>query len=75
MFSLKSATRTSRERFIENLIVAGGRLRTIFGPPGPVNRKHLWKSIEVTADAPDYLDHFIQIVAPLAINLSHIPTE
>lgn len=47
----------------------------IFGPPGPLNGRHLRKSVGVTADPPDYLDHYIRIVAPLAIDVSPIPAE
>jgi hypothetical protein len=47
----------------------------VFGPPGRVNGKHLRMSIGVTANAPDYQDHFIQIVAPLAVDVSRVPSE
>lgn len=32
------------------------------------------RSIGVTADPPNFLDHYIQVIAPLAIDLSHLPS-
>jgi len=29
----------------------------------------------VTADAPDYLDHYIQIIAPVEFDVTRIPSE
>jgi hypothetical protein len=35
----------------------------------------LLKSVGVTADPPDFEDHYIQVIAPLAIDVSRIPSE
>src|ERR1019366_4379082 len=47
----------------------------IFGPPGPTNGRHLRKSIGVTADAPDFSDHYIRIIAPLEVDVTRIRSE
>lgn len=45
----------------------------IFGPADLVTR--MQQSMGVTAEAPTFLDHYIQIIAPLAIDVSRIPSE
>jgi hypothetical protein len=50
-------------------------LKDIFGSDDLVLGKPLWQSMAVTAEAPLFDDHFIEIVAPLAIDVSRIPRE
>lgn len=50
-------------------------LEVIFGPVDLELGKPLWQSMGVTAEAPDFDDHYIEIVAPLAIDVSRIPRE
>ena len=45
----------------------------IFGPADLVTR--MQQSMGVTAEAPAFEDHYIEIIAPLAIDVSRIPSE
>lgn len=47
----------------------------IFEPPGPTNGRHFMKSMGVTADAPDFSDHYIRFIAPLEVDVTRIPSE
>jgi hypothetical protein len=45
----------------------------IFGPPSLA--KGLNRSIGVSAPKPQYMDYFIEVIAPTAIDVSHLPSE
>ena len=47
----------------------------IFGPLDPVSGQNFRKSMGITADPPDYQDHYIQVVAPVSTDVSRIPSE
>ena len=47
----------------------------LVGPLGLNDGKHLQQSIVVSAFPPDYSDHYVHMVVPKAITISHIPTS
>ena len=47
----------------------------LVGRNGPIDGKHLRRSIGVSAFPPDYSDHYIHMVVPRAITISHIPSS
>lgn len=55
-------------RALLELLVAEG----IF--PGPMPPT-LFRSVGVVAEKPDFRDHFIQVVLPVAVDISKIPSE
>jgi hypothetical protein len=57
----------ARRVLIETLMAEG-----IF--PGPLPPT-LWRSVEIRSEKQDYRDHFIEVVLPVAVDISHIPTD
>lgn len=42
--------------------------------PGPMPPT-LFRSVGVMAEKPDFRDHFIQVVLPVAVDISNVPSE
>lgn len=59
----------------KDLLMAKMTFEQIFGPPGLINGRHLRKSVGVTADPPEYADYYIKIIAPVSIDVSHVPAS
>ena len=57
----------ARRVLLEALIADG----IIPGPMPPT----LFRSVGVMAEKPDYRDHFIQVILPVAVDVSDIPFE
>jgi hypothetical protein len=47
----------------------------LVGPIGLIDGKHLQRSIGVSAFPPDFSDHYVHMVVPKAITISHIPNK
>jgi hypothetical protein len=67
MITLEQATAAQ-----EALINEFGHFQLV-GPAIPPDELHYPQSIGISADGPDFSDHFIMIEAPPSFDVSHIP--